>query len=130
MKAIIAYAVALALALFNGKLVAGAISGIILSPLSALFDRLTFISRYLIPYLQGIAMGFVGVCTAKWVLSAFSLGMGWPMVALIVLGYAVILLHLLKNEEERHFHLSAGLGELLGIFLGGCYFLIGTATIL
>ncbi|NQT54940.1 MAG: hypothetical protein HQ551_01785 [Desulfobacteraceae bacterium] len=123
MKVIFAYILALLLALFNGKLIAGAISGMILTPIAMPFERFAFVSRYLVPILQGIAMGLVGICTAKWVLLWFSIKMGWAMVAIIALAYVLISFHLLKRTEERHFHLSAGLGELLGIFLSGYYFL-------
>ena len=127
MKVIFAYILALLLALFNGKLIAGAISGMILTPIAMPFERFAFVSRYLVPFLQGIAMGLVGICTAKWVLLWFSIKMGWAMVAIIALAYVLISFHLLKRTEERHFHLSAGLGELLGIFLSGYYFLQMTA---
>lgn len=123
MKVIFAYILALLLALFNGKLIAGAISGMILTPIAMPFERFAFVSRYLVPILQGIAMGLVGICTAKWVLLWFSIKIGWAMVAIIALAYVLISFHLLKRTEERHFHLSAGLGELLGIFLSGYYFL-------
>ena len=129
MKVIFAYILALLLALFNGKLIAGAISGMILTPIAMPFERFAFVSRYLVPILQGIAMGLVGICTAKWVLLWFSIKMGWAMVAIIALAYVLISFHLLKRTEERHFHLSAGLGELLGIFLSGYYFLQMTAQI-
>ncbi|MGD8774507.1 MAG: hypothetical protein PVF76_00265 [Syntrophobacterales bacterium] len=119
MRLFIGYGVALVLALLNGKLVAGAISGIILTPLVSPFERFSWISKYLVPLIQGIAMGSVAVLTAKWILSWFELAMGWPMVAIIIVGFVVICGHLARNIEERHFHLSAGLGELLGIFLVG-----------
>lgn len=123
MKVIIAHVVALLLSLMNGKLVAGAISGIILTPLAMPFEHFAWVPRYLVPFVQGIAMGLVAVCTAKWALLWFGLKMGWPMVAMIVVGFVVICCILLKNIEERTFHLSAGLGELLGISLGSYYFL-------
>ena len=64
-------------------------------------------------------MGSVAVLTAKWILSWFELAMGWPMVAIIIVGFGLICGHLARNIEERHFHLSAGVGELLGILLVG-----------
>jgi hypothetical protein len=109
----------LVLALLNGKLVAGAISGIVLSPLVTPVARFTWISKYPVPFIQGIAMGSVAVLTAKWILSWFELAMGWPMVAIIVAGFVVTCCILARNSEERRFHLVAGLGELLGIFLVG-----------
>jgi homoserine dehydrogenase len=45
--------------------------------------------------------------------------MGWPMVAIMIVGFGIICGNLARNIEERHFHLSAGLGELLGILLVG-----------
>ena len=129
MKVIFAYILALLLALFNGKLVAGAISGIILTPIAMPFERFAFVAKYLVPFLQGIAMGIVGVCTAKWILLWLGIKMGWAMVAIISLAYVLISFHLLRRTEERHFHLSAGLGELFGIFLSGYYFLQMTAQI-
>jgi len=129
MKIIFAYIIAFLVTLFNGKLVAGAISGMVLTPIAMPFERFAFVSRYLVPFLQGIAMGLVGICTAKWVLLLFDIKMGWGMVAIISLAYVLISFHLLKRNEERHFHLSAGLGELLGIFLSGYYFLQMTAQI-
>ena len=119
MRQFIGYGVALILALLNGKLVAGAISGIILTPLMSPFERFSWISKYLVPFIQGIAMGSVAVLTAKWILSWFKLAMGWPMVAIIVTGFGLICGHLARNSEERHFHLSAGVGELLGILMVG-----------
>jgi hypothetical protein len=119
MRLFIGYGVALVLALLNGKLVAGAISGIILTPLMRPVERFSWISKYLVPFIQGIAMGSVAVLTAKWILSWFKLAMGWPMVAIIIVGFVVICGHLARNIEERHFHLSAGVGELLGILLVG-----------
>ena len=107
------------LALLNGKLVAGAISGIILTPLMSPFERFRWISKYLVPFIQGIVMGSVAVLTAKWILSWFELVMGWPMLAIIIVGFGLICGHLARNIEERHFHLSAGVGELLGILLVG-----------
>jgi hypothetical protein len=65
MKAIAAHIVELVLALFNGKLVAGAISGMLLTPLAKPFERFGWISRYMVPFLQGVAMSFVAVCTAE-----------------------------------------------------------------
>ena len=129
MKVIFFYIIAFLVALFNGKLVAGAISGMILTPIAMPFERFAFVSRYLVPILQGIAMGLVGICTAKWVLLWLGIKMGWAMVAIIALAYVLISFHLLKRTEERHFHLSAGLGELLGIILSGYYFLQMTAQI-
>ena len=119
MRLFIGYGVALVLALLNGKLVAGAISGIILTPLMSPFERFRWISKYLVPFIQGIAMGLVAVLTAKWILSWFELAMGWPMVAILIVGFGLICGHLARNIEERHFHLSAGVGELLGILLVG-----------
>jgi hypothetical protein len=123
MKLFIGYGVALVLALLNGKLVAGAISGILLTPLVSPFERFSWISKYLVPLVQGIAMGAVAVLTAKWILSWFELAMGWQMVAIIIVGFGIICGNLARNIEERHFHLSAGLGELLGILLVGYHFL-------
>ena len=123
MKVIFFFIIAFLLALFNGKLVAGAISGAILTPIAMPFERFAFVSRYLVPFLQGIIMGLVGICTAKWVLLWFGIKMGCAMVAMIALAYVLISFHLLKRIEERHFHLSAGVGELLGIFFGSYYFL-------
>ena len=119
MRLFIGYGVALVLALLNGKLVAGAISGIILTPLVSPFERFSWISKYLVPFIQGIAMGSVAVLTAKWILSWFELAMGWLMVAIIIVGFGLICGHLARNIEERHFHLSAGVGELLGVLLVG-----------
>jgi hypothetical protein len=123
MKVIFFYIIAFLLALLNGKLVAGAISGAILTPIAMPLERFAFVSRYLVPFLQGITMGLVGICTAKWVLLWVGIKMGWAMVAMITLAYVLIFFHLLKRIEERHFHLSAGVGELLGIFFGSYYFL-------
>ena len=123
MKVIFVYILTFLLSLFNGKLVAGAVSGMILTPIAMPFERFAFVSRYLVPFLQGIAMGLVGICTAKWVLLWVGIKMGWAMVAMITLAYVLIFFHLLKRIEERHFHLSAGVGELLGIFFGSYYFL-------
>lgn len=123
MRLFIGYGVALILALLNGKLVAGAISGIILTPLVKPLERFTWISKYFVPFIQGIAMGLVAVLTAKWILSWFKLAMGWPMVAIIIVGFGLICGHLARNREERHFHLSAGVGELLGILLVGYHLL-------
>ena len=123
------YIIAFLVALFNGKLVAGAISGMILTPIAMPFERFAFVAKYLVPFLQGITMGLVGICTAKWVLLWLDIKMGWAMVAMIALAYVLISFHLLKRTEERHFHLSAGLGELLGIILSGYYFLQMTAQI-
>lgn len=123
MKAFIAYMVAIALSLFNGKLVAGAISGILITPLVKPVEWATWVPRYLVPFVQGIAMGFVAVLTAKWVLKFFGLALGWGMVGLILVGFVVITSQLLKKVEERHFHLCAGLGELLGISLVSYYLL-------
>jgi hypothetical protein len=123
MKVIFVYILTFLLSLFNGKLVAGAVSGMILTPIAMPFERFAFVSRYLVPFLQGIAMGLVGICTAKWVLLLFGIKMGWAMVAMIALAYVLIFFHLLKRTEERHFHLSAGVGELLGIFFSSYYFL-------
>lgn len=117
MKVFLAYAVAVILSLLNGKLVAGAISGILLTPLVKPVERFAWVSKYLVPFIQGIAMGSVAVLTAKWILSWFELAMGWMMVAIIIVGFVVICGNLARNIEERHFHLSAGLGELLGILL-------------
>ena len=122
MKVIIAHIVALALALFNGKLVAGAISGILLTPLAKPFERFGWVSRYMVLFLQGVAMGFVAVCTAEWVFLQFGLKMGWAIIAMIIFGYVLISCHLMKRIEERHFHISAGVGELLGIFVGSYLF--------
>jgi hypothetical protein len=113
----------LVLALLNGKLVAGAISGIVLTPLVSPFERFGWISKYLVPLIQGIAMGSVAILTAKWILSWFELAMGWSMVAIIIVGFGIICGNLARNIEERHFHLSAGVGELLGILLVGYHFL-------
>ena len=123
MKVIFVYILTFLLSLFNGKLVAGAVSGMILTPIAMPFERFAFVSRYLVPFLQGIAMGLVGICTAKWVLLLFGIKMGWAMVAMIAFAYVLIFFHLLKRTEERHFHLSAGVGELLGIFFSSYYFL-------
>ena len=119
MRLFIGYGVALVLALLNGKLVAGGISGIILTPLVSPVERFSWIPKYLVPFIQGIVMGSVAVLTAKWILSWFELAMGWPMVAIIIVGFGLICGHLARNIEERHFHLSAGLGEFLGILLVG-----------
>lgn len=119
MKVFLAYGVALILSLLNGKLVAGAISGILLTPLVKPVERFAWISKYLVPCIQGIAMGSVAVLTAKWILSWFKLAMGWPMVAILIVGFGLICGHLARNTEERHFHVSAGVGELLGILLVG-----------
>ena len=119
MRLFIGYGVALVLALLNGKLVAGAISGIVLTPLVSPVERFSWISKYLVPFIQGIAMGSVADLTAKWILSWFELAMGWPMVAIIIVGFVIFCGILARNSEERHFHLSAGLGELLGILLVG-----------
>lgn len=119
----LAYGAALVLSLVNGKLVAGAISGIVLSPLESPFKGLPWISRYAIPFIQGIAMGFVAVCTAKWVLAAFGLHTGVVMIAMIIAAFVAISSTLLRRSPEKHFHLSAGLGELFGIVLGSYYIL-------
>jgi hypothetical protein len=87
------------------------------------FERFRWISKYLVPLIQGIAMGSVAVLTAKWILSWFELAMGWSMVAIIIVGFGIICGNLARNIEERHFHLSAGVGELLGILLVGYHFL-------
>jgi hypothetical protein len=122
MKVIVGYAVALILALFNGKLVAGAISGMILTPISMPFEHRTWVPRYVVPFLQGIAMGAVAISTAVFALSWFKLKMGWVMVAMITAGFVIISSRLAKNIEERHFHLTAGVGELWGIFVATYYF--------
>ena len=124
MKSLIAYITALILSLFTGKLVAGAISGILITPLVKPVENFVWIPRYFVPFVQGAAMGFVAVCTSQWVLMMFHMKLDWPMVALIAVGFAVIAYHLMKNEDERHFHLSAGGGELLGISLGGFFFIL------
>jgi hypothetical protein len=121
-KVIVGYAVALVLALFNGKLVAGAISGMVLKPITMPFEYHTWVPRYLVPFLQGLAMGGVAISTAEFVLSWFKLNMGWAMVAMITVGFAVIFSRLAKNAEERLFHISAGVGELCGIILASYYF--------
>ena len=123
MKTVIAHAIALVLALLCGKLIAGAISGILVSPLESAFSRFSFVTKSVLPFLQGIAMGVVAVITAEWIFRAFSLKMGWIMVCLIALGSVTISYHLMKNIEERHFHLPAGLGELFGILLAAHYYL-------
>ena len=123
MEVIFVYILTFLLSLFNGKLVAGAVSGMILTPIAMPFEGFAFVSSYLVPFLQGIAMGLVGICTAKWVLLLFGIKMGWAMVAMIAFAYVLIFFHLLKRTEERHFHLSAGVGELLGIFFSSYYFL-------
>ena len=123
MRLFIGYGVALVLALLNGKLVAGAITGILLTPLVKPVERFGWISTYLVPALQGIAMGSVAVLTANWILSWFSIELGWFMIAIILMSFLVIASILMQNREERRFHLYAGLGELLGILLAGYYFL-------
>ncbi|MEJ2365969.1 MAG: hypothetical protein P8075_16890 [Deltaproteobacteria bacterium] len=123
MKVFLAYGVAVVLSLLNGKLVAGAISGILLTPLVKPVERFGWISTYLVPVLQGIAMGSVAVLTAKWILSWFSIKLGWSMLLIILISFLVIASILMQNREERRFHLYAGLGELLGILLTGYYFL-------
>ncbi|HBF42557.1 MAG TPA: hypothetical protein DDW42_02790 [Desulfobacteraceae bacterium] len=95
----------------------------LITPLVISFKDNTIISRYLVPFVQGIAMGFVAVCTAKWVLMAFSLEIGWTMFAMLALGFVVICCVLVKRIEERHFHIAAGAGELLAILLSSSYFL-------
>ena len=102
MKIIIGYIVALALSLFSGKLIAGAISGILISPLEKPLERVTWVSKYLVPFLQGIAMGVVAVATAQWVLPFFGLKLDWAMIALIVIGFVVIAFNLMKNIKEKH----------------------------
>lgn len=124
MKIIFAYSIALILSLINGKLVAGAISGIILSPIAKPLEHVKFVDRYLIPFLQGIAMGGVAVFTAQWVLAWFDFPIAWLTVGLLLIGFVVICSYLSKNCAERQFHLSAGVGEVLGICLAGAYFLM------
>jgi hypothetical protein len=119
----LAYGVAVVLSLLNGKLVAGAISGILLTPLVKPVERFGWVSTYLVPVVQGVAMGSVAVLTAKWILSWFSMELSWSMIAILGIGFVVIASILMQNREERSFHLSAGLGELLGILLAGYYFL-------
>jgi hypothetical protein len=119
----LAYGVAVVLSLLNGKLVAGAISGILLTPLVKPVERYGWISQYLVPVVQGVAMGSVAVLTANWILSWFSMELSWSMIAILGIGFVVIASILMQNREERSFHLSAGLGELLGILLAGYYFL-------
>ena len=123
MKIFLAYGVAVVLSLLNGKLVAGAISGILLTPLVKPVERFGWISTYLVPILQGVAMGSVAVLTAVWILSWFSIELGWSMVVIILISFLVIASILMQNREERLFHLYAGLGELLGILLAGYYFI-------
>ena len=123
MKIFLAYGVAVVLSLLNGKLVAGAISGILLTPLVKPVERFGWISTYLVPILQGVAMGSVAVLTADWILSWFSIELGWSMVVIILISFLVIASILMQNREERLFHLYAGLGELLGILLAGYYFI-------
>jgi ABC-type transport system involved in cytochrome bd biosynthesis fused ATPase/permease subunit len=123
MKIFLAYGVAVVLSLLNGKLVAGAISGILLTPLVKPVERFGWISTYLVPILQGVAMGSVAVLTAVWILSWFSIELGWSMVVIILISFLVIATILMQNREERSFHLYAGLGELLGILLAGYYFI-------
>jgi hypothetical protein len=123
MKAFIAYMVTIALSLFNGKLVAGAISGTLMTPIVKPVERFTWIPRYLVPFVQGVAMGLVAILTAEWVLKFFSLKMGWITVAMIIVCFVIIDGVLLRNTQERHFHLSAGLGELLGVSLVSYYLL-------
>ncbi|GEM_PF-2239053 len=123
MKIILAYSVALILSLINGKLVAGTISGIILSPFARPLAHLKSIERYGIPFLQGIAMGGVAVFTAQWVLAWFGFPIAWLTIGLLLIGFVVICSYLSKNAAERHFHISAGIGEVLGICLAGSYFL-------
>ena len=123
MKIFLAYGVAVVLSLLNGKLVAGAISGILLTPLVKPVERFGWISTYLVPILQGVAMGSVAVLTAVWILSWFSIELGWSMVVIILISFLVIASILMQNREERGFHLYAGLGELLGILLAGYYFI-------
>lgn len=123
MKIFLAYGVAVVLSLLNGKLVAGAISGILLTPLVKPVERFGWISTYLVPILQGVAMGSVAVLTAVWILSWFSIELGWSMVVIILISFLVIASILMQNREERRFHLYAGLGELLGILLAGYYFI-------
>jgi len=122
MKLIAGHIVAFVLALFNGKLVAGAISGILLTPLAKPFERFGWISRYMVPFLQDVAMGFVAVCTAEWIFLQFGLEMGWAIIAMIIFGFALISSHLMKRIEQRYFRLSAGLGELPGVFIGSYLF--------
>ena len=126
MKIFLAYGVAVVLSLLNGKLVAGAISGILLTPLVKPVERFGWISTYLVPILQGVAMGSVAVLTAVWILSWFSIELGWSMVVIILISFLVIASILMQNREERGFHLYAGLGELLGILLAGYYFIQAT----
>ncbi len=121
------YIMAFAAALFAGKLVAGAMAGILVTPLVAPVERKApAIPRYIVPFIQGIAMGGVALFTAQWVLGAFQLKLGWAMVAAIVVGFILIFSILYRhNPEERAFHLSAGLGELTGAFAAGVYLLGG-----
>lgn len=121
------YIMAFAAALFVGKLVAGAVAGILVTPLVApVEEKAPAIPRYIVPLVQGIAMGGVAVLTAQWVLGAFQLNLGWAMVAAIVIGFVVIFSILYRhNPDERSFHLSAGLGELTGVFAAGVYLLGG-----
>jgi len=65
---IVAYVSALILALFNAKLVAGAISGIVITPLAKPFERVVVVRKYIVPFFQGIFMGGVALYTARWFL--------------------------------------------------------------
>lgn len=119
------YVMAFAAALFAGKLVAGAIAGILVTPLvKPVEEKVPAIPRFIVPFVQGIVMGAAALFTAQWVLGAFKLTLGWAMVAAVVIGFVVIFSILYRhNPDERTFHLSAGLGELAGVFAAGLYLL-------
>jgi len=123
MKTILIYLLTIVVALFNGKLVAGAISGTLLGLLVTPSEHGSWTSRYVVPFIQGLAMGFVALCSVKWVLLWFHLEMGWSAVAILIVIFVMICSVLMKNAEERAFHLSAGAGELLAIVAGSYYFL-------
>ncbi len=114
---LIAYLAALLLALFNGKLVAGAISGIVITPLAKPFERLALIKRYIVPFVQGLFMGAVALYTARWFLEWVKLNLGLPFVIVLALCLVVINSILMRNPAERHFHASACTGELTALII-------------
>lgn len=114
---IVAYVSALILALFNAKLVAGAISGIVITPLAKPFERVVVVRKYIVPFFQGIFMGGVALYTARWFLDWVGVELGLIFVMLLAFCLVVLNSILMKTPEERHFHASACTGELTALII-------------
>ncbi len=116
-----AYLVALLLALFNAKLVAGAISGIVITPIARPAEGIAFVRKYLVPFVQGLFMGTVALYTARWFLGWVNAPLGLVFVVILAFSLVVINSILMRNPEERHFHASASVGELTALVVISFY---------